>query len=136
MIRRWMVSNQSLAVAKRASVAVGVDIFMTTFHPAPHPGDQALDVAHGRPGQHAVAEVEDMGAGRGKSLEDAVGFLIEAGSAGDERQWIEIALEREPPGQGSVGDLRFDGRVEADRADVGQGGEFRQLGSRRRAEKR
>ena len=83
-----------------------------------------------------MAEIENMGAGRGEPLEDALDLLVEARSAGDERQRIEIALQREPPGQGGVGGLRFDGRVEADRVDAERERRISPIGSRRRAEKR
>jgi hypothetical protein len=75
-----------------------------------------------------VAEIENMGAGRDEPIEDALDLVVEARSAGDERQRIEVALQREPPGQGGVGGLRLDRRVEADRVDADEGGEFRQLG--------
>ena len=47
-----------------------------------------------------------------------------------------LPCKREPPGQRGDGGLRLDGRVEADRVDVGDSGRISSVGSRRRAEKR
>ena len=82
-----------------------------------------------------MAEIEDMGAGR-EALEDAVDLRVEPRAAGDQRQRIEIALQREPLGQGGDGGPRLDRRVEADRVDVGERRRISPVASPRRAERR
>ena len=58
----------------------------------------------GRFRQDAMTEIEDMRAGL-ESLEDALDVLVESGSAGDQRQRVEIALQGVAFGQRRDGDL-------------------------------
>ena len=82
-----------------------------------------------RLGQDAVTEIEDMGA-RSEAAPDPLDFLVEAPSARDQRQRIEIALEREPLGQSGDSGSGVGGGVEANRVNVGQGAELGELRSR------
>ncbi len=59
----------------------------------------------------------------------ALDLLVEAPSAGDQREGIEIALKREPFRQSGDGGFRVSGGVEADRVDVGKRPEFGDLGA-------
>ncbi len=54
-------------------------------------------------------------------------LLVEAASAGDQRQRIEIALKRQPFRQSGNGGFRVSGGVEADRVDFGKRPEFGDL---------
>src|SRR5208282_5612773 len=94
--------------------------------PAAHPSHQALDMLDRRLRQDAMAEIEDMRAGL-ESLEDALDVLVETGSAGDQRQRVEIALQGIAFGQRGDGDPRLDAGVEADRVDFSYACEFSQL---------
>ena len=69
-------------------------------------------------GHDSMAEIENMGAAL-KAAQHPLDLLVEPPSARDQRQRIEIALEREPLRQGGDGGLGVRGGVEADRVDVG-----------------
>src|SRR5260370_684061 len=58
----------------------------------PHPLDHLLDMRDRRFRLDAVAEVEDQPAA-GVICKHVVDRLVQRGAAGDQRQWIEIALD-------------------------------------------
>ena len=64
----------------------------------------------GRFGHDAVAKIENMGAAL-KVGQHALDLLVEAASAGDQREGIEIALKREPFRQSGDGGFRVRRRV-------------------------
>ena len=82
-----------------------------------------------RLGQDAVTEIEDVGAGLEAAL-DPLDLLVEAPSPSDQREGIEIALERQPLGQSSDSGSGVGGGVEADRVNVSQGAKLGELRSR------
>ena len=65
-----------------------------------------------------------------EAAHDPLDFLVEAPSPSDQRQRIEIALEREPLGQSGDSGSGVGGGVEANRVNVGKGAEFGELRSR------
>ena len=64
-------------------------------------------------GQDTVAEIENVGS-VSESLEHALDTFIESGAARDQRQRIEIALQRNPFGQSLDRYAGLDRGVEAD----------------------
>ena len=65
-----------------------------------------------------MPEIEDVRA-LAKRVKDAGDRAFQSFAAGDQGEWVEIALDREAPGQFLVGPDRVDGLVEADRIDPG-----------------
>ena len=88
-------------------------------------------------GQNAMAEIENMGAAR-KAAQHPIDLLVEAPSACNQRQRIEIALERQPVGQSGDGRFGLCGGVETDRVDFGESAEFGELraGAARKGDQR
>ena len=99
-----------------------------------HPGDQALDMLDRRFRQDAVAEIENMRAPL-KAAQHALDLFVEAPSARNEREGIEIALERDPLGQSGDGGSGIGGGVEANRVIPARPANLASC-ARRRAERR
>src|SRR3546814_12297917 len=99
--------------------------------------DQMLDRGDRGVGHDAMAEVEDMGT-IGERRKDAVDRRIERAAPRDERERIEIALDRKMRRQGGVGPGRIDRLVDPDRIDAGLIGIGAQLapGALRKADDR
>ena len=124
--------RSNLVLIRRGLQAVngGSPNRMPRSQSAAHARDKALDVVDRRLRQNAVAEIEDVRA-PGEAGKDVLNRLVERPAAGDQRQWIEVALEGEPRRQQARGDVRVDGRVKADCRETRDVGDFRQM--RRRA---
>ena len=82
-----------------------------------------------------MAEIEDMGAAL-EAAQHALDLLVEAPSAGDQRQRIEIALKRQPLGQSGDGGLRARRRCRGRSRRCRQGARIWRAASPRRAERR
>src|ERR1700733_431510 len=80
-------------------------------------------------GHDAMTKIENVRAAL-KVAQHALDFLVEAPPARDQRQRIEITLERQPLRQRSDGGFGLRGRVEADRVDSGEASEFGKLSPR------
>src|SRR3546814_1260679 len=96
-----------------------------------------LDMGDRGVGHDAMAEVEDMGT-IGERRKDAVDRRIERAAARDERERVEIALDRKMRRQGRVGPYRIDRLVDPDRIHPGLIGIGAQLaaGALRKADRK
>src|ERR1700722_15502169 len=80
-------------------------------------------------GHDAVAEIENVGAAC-KAAQHPLDLLVEAPSASNQREGVEIALKREPFRQSGDRGLGLGRGVEANRIDSSESSEFGKLCAR------
>ena len=86
-------------------------------------------------GQDSMAEVENVGSSL-EAPKHAIDPLVQPETARDQREGIEIALQRNRAGHGGDGGPRVHRRVEADRGEAGDVDEIAEFASPPRAERR